>query len=113
MKKSLLLRLSLLIIIHCSLITITSAQQDAEYSMYRFNGLYINPAYAGSHEVINATAIYRNQWVKMPGAPQTASVAVHSPLKNNRLGLGLIYTYDQIGVSKTNSLNASFAYRIP
>ncbi len=81
--------------------------------MYRFNGLYLNPAYAGSHEVISASAIYRNQWVKMPGAPQTASVALHSPLKNNRIGLGLIYTYDQIGVSKTNSVSASFAYRIP
>lgn len=89
------------------------AQQDAQYSMYRFNGLYLNPAYAGSHEVITATAMYRNQWVKMPGAPQTASVALHSPLKNERIGLGLIYTYDQIGVVKNNSLNASFAYRVP
>ena len=81
--------------------------------MYRFNGLYLNPAYAGSHDVLSASAIYRNQWVKMPGAPQSASVAVHSPLKNNRIALGLIYSYDQIGVTKTNSVSASFAYRIP
>lgn len=81
--------------------------------MYRFNGLYINPAYAGSHEVLNAMAIYRHQWVKIPGQPQTASVAIHSPLRNDRLALGLIYTYDRIGVTKTNSVDASFAYRLP
>ncbi|MDB5284936.1 MAG: type secretion system rane protein PorP/SprF, partial [Bacteroidota bacterium] len=89
------------------------AQQDAEFSMYHFNGLYLNPAYAGSHEVLNATAMYRDQWLKIPGAPQTASVAVNSPLKNDRIGLGLIYTYDRIGVTKTNSLNVDFAYRVP
>lgn len=89
------------------------AQQDAQYSMYRFNGLYINPAYAGSHDALSATAIYRYQWVKMPGQPQTASVALHSPLKNSKIGLGLIYTYDRIGPAKTNSVNAQFAYRIP
>ena len=89
------------------------AQQDAQYSMYHFNGLYLNPAYSGSHDILNATVIYRDQWVKMPGAPQTASVAINSPLKNDRIALGVIYTYDQIGVTKTNSLNADFAYRLP
>jgi type IX secretion system PorP/SprF family membrane protein len=108
MKKLLLLSLAV------SLLTqFVFAQQDAQYSMYRFNGLYINPAYAGSHEVIATTAIYRHQWVKIPGQPQSASVALHSPLKNNRIGLGVIYTYDRIGPVKTNSVNAQFAYRIP
>lgn len=88
------------------------AQQDPEFSMYHLNGMYLNPGYTGSHDVINATVFYRNQWLKVPGSPQTASVAVHSPLKNDHIGLGLTYTYDAIGVTKTNSLYASFAYRI-
>ncbi|MCX6200394.1 MAG: type IX secretion system membrane protein PorP/SprF [Bacteroidetes bacterium] len=89
------------------------AQQDAEYSMYRFNGLYINPAYAGSHDVMNTMAIYRAQWVKMPGMPQSGSFAIHSPLKNDKIGVGMIYSYDRIGVMQTHSVNADFAYRIP
>jgi type IX secretion system PorP/SprF family membrane protein len=113
MKNSLRPRFLLLLALHCSLITIAFAQQDAQYSMYRFNGLYLNPAYAGSHEVLTAMAIYRQQWVGMPGAPKSASVAVHSPLKNDKIGLGLIYNYDGIGVTKTNDLNLSFAYRLP
>jgi type IX secretion system PorP/SprF family membrane protein len=81
--------------------------------MYRFNGLYLNPAYAGSHEVMNVMAIYRHQWVKMPGLPQSASFAIHSPLRNDKIGLGLIYNFDKIGVTQTHSVNADFAYRIP
>ena len=112
MKNNLLLRF-LLFAFHFSLFTSLFSQQDAQYSMYRFNGLYLNPAYAGSHEVLSTMAIYRQQWVKMPGAPQSASVVVHSPLKNDKIGLGLIYSYDRIGITKTNSINADFAYRLP
>lgn len=108
MKKPLLLLSALAFLFHS-----LYAQQDAQYSMYRFNGLYINPAYAGSHDALNAMAIYRHQWTKMPGLPQSASVAIHSPLKNERIALGLIYSFDKIGVTQTNTINAHFAYRVP
>ncbi len=94
------------------IVTLSFAQQDAETSMYLYNGLYLNPAYAGSRDALNATVMYRDQWVKMPGAPQTASVGVNSPLNNDKLALGLLYSYDMIGVTKTNSMSADFAYRI-
>lgn len=90
-----------------------AAQQRAQFSMNLFHGLYLSPAYAGSHEGLSATASYRNQWVKLPGAPQTATVGLHGTLKNNRIGLGVIYSHHRIGVSATDELNASFAYRIP
>ncbi len=104
---------SLFFIFHFSFFISVFSQQEAQYSMYRFNGLYVNPAYAGSHEVLTAMAIYRHQWVNMPGQPQTASIAVHSPLQKDRIGLGLVYSFDKIGVAQTNSLNADFAYRLP
>lgn len=88
------------------------AQQEAQTSMYLYNGLYLNPAYAGSRDALNATVMYRDQWLKIPGAPQTASVGIHSPLNNDHLALGLLYSYDQIGVTKTNSIDVDFAYRI-
>ncbi len=113
MNKALPLRILLFALSYIALLNRANAQQDAEYSMYRFNGLYLNPAYAGSHDVLSATAMYRNQWLKLPGSPQSASVAVHSPLPNDHVALGLIYTYDQIGVTKTNAVSASFAYRVP
>ena len=105
-------KLLLLILITLSALFSATAQQEAQYSMYRFNGLYLNPGYTGSHDVLSAMAIYRHQWVKVPGQPQTASVALHSPLPNQHLALGVIYTFDKIGVTKTNTLEANFAYRL-
>ncbi len=57
------------------------AQQHPMYSQYMFNMLNINPAYAGSRGVITATALYRNQWVGIDGAPQTTSVGFDMPVK--------------------------------
>ena len=51
----------------------TDAQQSMVYSQYIFNGLLINPAYAGSHVQFSATISYRNQWVNFEGSPQTAA----------------------------------------
>ncbi|WP_448520107.1 type IX secretion system membrane protein PorP/SprF, partial [Rhodoflexus sp.] len=39
------------------------AQQDPMFTQYMFNGLVLNPAYAGSRETINLTALHRTQWV--------------------------------------------------
>ena len=38
------------------------AQQDAQSSMYFFNPLQFNPAYAGSRGSLNITGLTRAQW---------------------------------------------------
>lgn len=81
--------------------------------MYFSNGLHYNPGYAGSHEAVSLNAAYRYQWVRLPGAGQTANVSIHSPLKKKRIALGAIYTYDRLGVNRTNAASVAFAYRIP
>lgn len=106
------MRNTLLLLFSIGLLGHVFAQQDAQYSMYRFNGLYINPAYTASHDVLTTMAIYRHQWAKIPGQPQSASVSAHSPLNNENVGLGVIYNFDKIGPTQTNSLNVSFAYRV-
>lgn len=88
------------------------AQQDAHYSLYMFNGLYLNPAYAGSHEVVDLMAIYRHQWAGIDGAPQTGNLSVHGALRRNQYGLGLTVFGDHIGLTTSISATGSFAYRI-
>ena len=90
-----------------------SAQQDPQHTMYRFNGLMFNPAYAGSREALSLVGIYRWQWVNVPGAPQTGSFAIHSPLKNDRIALGLSFVSDHYTVVHSDKLEGDFAYRIP
>lgn len=88
------------------------AQQDAMLSQYMFNGLFLNPAYAGSHKYWTSTFTYRNQWVAMDGAPQTAIAAVDGPIAAKNMGLGVSFMYDKIGVSTHNKITANYAYQL-
>jgi type IX secretion system PorP/SprF family membrane protein len=93
--------------------TAVNAQQDAEYNMYLFNGLYINPAYAGSQGVLSAMAIYRQQWAGLDGAPMTVNASVNSPLKKrDQYALGLTLSNDRLGFTNMFSATGAFAYRI-
>ncbi|TDO23586.1 PorP/SprF family type IX secretion system membrane protein [Sediminibacterium goheungense] len=88
------------------------AQQQPMYSQYMFNMMNINPAYAGSRGVVSATALYRNQWVNMPGAPQTSSVSVDMSANQNRIGVGVQLFDDRLGIERTTGINVSYAFRI-
>lgn len=88
------------------------AQQHPMYSQYMFNMLNINPAYAGSRGVGTATALYRNQWVGIDGAPRTTSVGFDMPIKEKKIGLGFQLYDDQLGIERTTGFNASYAFRI-
>lgn len=73
----------------------------------------VNPGYAGQRDVLSATALYRTQWVGIDGAPKTVTFGIHSPLRNDRLGLGLNIVSDQLGPAKETSVDANFSYTIP
>ncbi len=88
------------------------AQQEAMYSQYMFNTLAINPAYAGSRNVTSATALYRNQWVGIQGAPETITLSIDAPINSKKVGLGLQVFNDKIGITNTTGAFASYAYRI-
>jgi type IX secretion system PorP/SprF family membrane protein len=88
------------------------AQQDPMVSQYMFNGLYLNPAYAGSHDYWTSTISYRNQWVGFDGAPQTMIGAVDGPIKDKNMGLGMTLLHDQIGVTKQNTAIVNYSYQI-
>lgn len=78
-------------------------QQDPQYTQYMYNMNIINPAYAGSREGLSFGLLYRNQWSKIDGAPETGTFFGHSPIGNN-LGLGLSVIADQLGpVRETNT----------
>lgn len=88
------------------------AQQDPQYSLYMFNPLGVNPGYAGSREVLSAVLVHRSQWIGLEGAPETQTLAINSPLKNKRMGVGLQIVNDNIGPRTTQSVTATYAYRL-
>ncbi|MBK6263845.1 type IX secretion system membrane protein PorP/SprF [Marivirga sp. S37H4] len=113
MYNSYLKSRSLYIIILLLLLTGTSkAQQYPIYSQYIFNGLILNPAYAGSHVQLSASAMYRNQWVNFDGAPKTLFFSAHTSLMKERMGLGLIINDDRIGSYSNQNIYGSYAFII-
>lgn len=87
-------------------------QQDPMYSQYMFNGLSINPAYAGSRDALSTTALFRKQWVGLEGAPSTQSFSLHSPTRNRRNAFGFQIVNDNISYLGQTWLTFSYAYRI-
>lgn len=81
-------------------------------SHYLFNGLVINPAFAGSRDALTANFTYRHQWTGFDGAPVTQMVSVHSPMARKKLGLGILVYNDRIGVAQETGLFSNHAYRI-
>ena len=87
-----------------------NAQQTPMYTHYMYNTLVINPGYAGSRDALTITALHRSQWVDFKGAPITQTLTIHSPLRNEHLGVGLSISNDKIGPTNNTSVFVDFAY---
>src|SRR4051812_31858068 len=99
-------------ILFCLVSIVAKAQQDAQYSQYIFNGLFINPAYAGYKHDLYLQSFYRSQWTGLDGAPRSFTVSADAAVNNNRVGLGVIIAQDKIGAQSTLSGYANYSYRL-
>lgn len=94
-------------------ISVTSyGQQKPVLSQYMFSGLVLNPAYAGRHEYTSFNAMYRDQWVNIPGAPKLTTFTSQSGYKGRNIGTGFMISEDKIGVHNNLSVYGSYAYLI-
>lgn len=95
------------------LINLTSrSQQDPQYTMYMFNMMSINPAYAGSIDRTDVTLLGRKQWVNYPGSPQTINFNLHTPFYYDKMGAGISIINDQLGIMKHNMINLAYSYHV-
>lgn len=114
MDKSILSRKIILVCFGLiSVFQAVNAQQEAMYSQYMFNLMNINPAYAGNRSVDNITLLYRNQWVGIDGAPETATLSWDRRHKETNVGYGLQFYNDRLGIETSTGLQAFYSYRIP
>ena len=86
-------------------------QQDPQYTQYMYNMNIINPAYAGSKENLSFGLLYRNQWSKIDGGPETGTFFGHAPVGKN-IGLGLSVIADQIGPVKETNTYVDLSYTL-
>jgi type IX secretion system PorP/SprF family membrane protein len=87
------------------------AQQDAQYNQYIFNSLIINPAYAGTKEVVNVNAIYSTQWTGFSGSPTTQTLSIDGPV-NEKVGVGFHLINDNVGAESQQGLFGSYSYKV-
>lgn len=89
------------------------AQQLPQFTQYMYNTISINPAYAGSREALSVVGLHRSQWVGFKGGPITQTLSIHTPLRNDRIGLGLSFIEDDLGPQNFTYLYGDFSYSIP
>ena len=90
-----------------------SAQQQQLHTMFMYNKLLINPAYAGYHDHVCVSGIVREQWLGFQGAPKAQAISLNAPLSSQRIGLGLNLQRQSIGVSSATTVDGIYSYRIP
>ncbi|GGF30694.1 PorP/SprF family type IX secretion system membrane protein [Echinicola rosea] len=103
------------IVVFCGVImsaTPVFCQQLPQFSQYMFNGLHINPGYAGYKGESYIQSTYRSQWVNFPGAPKTFTVTGDFSANEGRMGFGFSVLSDRLGPVTTNGVLLTYAYRI-
>lgn len=88
------------------------AQQDPHFTQFFENTLFVNPAYAGSKDVLNVTGLHREQWVGFAGRPVSSTLSVHSPLSYRSVGLGLTMVNDHNGPVDQTMFYGDFSYSL-
>lgn len=99
--------------------TTARAQQQPQFTHYAFNGMYLNPAYAGVTQRVEATVIGRYQYYSLTntqgdanGSPRTGMVSASIPLLGIGGGLGFVGYYDQAGATKLGNFALSYAQHL-
>ncbi len=94
------------------------AQQDAQFTQYMFNPLYLNPAYAGVTKKTEATLVHRTQWAAYQptfddgGAPATQVFAFSTQLPKLKSGIGIHLVNDVLGPMRNLEAQLAYSYHI-
>ncbi|MBD2770235.1 PorP/SprF family type IX secretion system membrane protein [Hymenobacter sp. BT664] len=95
------------------------AQQQPQFTHYGFNGMYLNPAYAGIKGQGEVNLIGRYQYLNLGntqgdanGSPRTGMVSVSLPILPLSGGVGLAVYYDQVGEQRMTNAALSYSQHI-
>ncbi len=94
-----------------------SAQQDPQFTQFFYNKLVMNPAYAGSKDLLCFTGLFRSQWVGLDGAPTSWLFSADAPLPfdlgGQDFGVGFTALGDYIGFESNHSFRLAANWKAP
>lgn len=86
-------------------------QQDKLITHFMYDKMSLNPGSTGMNDGICGTMIYRNQWDKVNGAPNSAVFNAEANLNRFRLGgAGISFYHDAIGFTRQNNLLLNYSH---
>lgn len=104
------LKILLFIVLKVILIGRIYGQTDPKLSVYMFNPMAYNPAFAGAGGGLSLIGIHSSQYVGFEGSPNTQYFSAHGLWEEDNLGLGLDFLNDGFGMMGESSVNANLAY---
>lgn len=92
--------------------TMLFGQQDPQFTQFMYNKMGYNPGYAGSNDGVAFTALVRQQWLGLEGAPGSQLISFNMPLQDERVGIGASVWRTNIGINEMVNLEGDYAYRV-
>ena len=86
-------------------------QQQQMYTQFMYNKLSVNPAYSGNENYTSFTLMHRSQWIGLKGAPQAQVFTINFPRIAGRLGAGLNFERQSIGITEKITYEGMYAYK--
>lgn len=102
-------------LIFISLLTFWGVKaQDAEYSQFYANPLYLNPGFTGTSDQTRISANYRNQWPQQGSTYASYSVAIDRYSEKLKGGLGLLIhnSHERNGIVEKTGFNVLYSHHI-
>lgn len=88
-------------------------QQDMALTHFIYNKMGVNPGETGIDQGFCATSIYRNQWDKVNGAPNSGLLNVEGNLSRwFPVGAGISFYHDEIGFTRQNNVMLNLSYHL-
>ena len=92
------------------LLQLTARSQDAEFSQFFANPLYLNPALAGTEDYNRAIVNYRNQWPSIDNGFVTYNAGYDQYFDKVHGGIGTLVNVDNAGDGKLTTTQVSMIY---
>lgn len=86
------------------------AQSDPKLSVFSFNPIRFNPAFAGAGGGLSAIAIHSTQFGGFDGAPSTQYLSVHGLFEEQQVGVGIDFIHDRFGITQESGVFGNFSY---